>query len=652
MIVATAGHVDHGKSSLVRVLTGVDTDRLPEEKRRGLTIEPGFTYMAGPQGEILGFVDVPGHERFVGNMLAGVAAIDYVLFVVAADDGVMPQTREHLAILDLLNVRSGAVAITKVDRVPATRATEVTNEVTRLLEGTSLAGSSVYEVSVVSGRGVDALRLRLLTEASRHARVESEGRFRLSIDRSFSLSGAGLVVTGAVVSGTVAIGDYLQLSPKGYRVRVRDIRVHGRPAVRASAGDRAALNLIGGRLDREAALRGAWVVDGALHAPTRNLDAHLRLLPTAPKPVKHWLPVHVHLAAGHVTGHLALLGSDAIEPGGTGFVELILNEPVCALTGDRFIVRDQSARLTLGGGFVANPFAPSRGRTRAQRRATAVAMANGNSTLALAALLDIIGQEVDLDQFAIARDLRSEDATRMYSAAGLKFFQARGAKFGVAAARWSDLQQEVLCALEETHRQLPGHLGIREGTLAGCVGSRPSAALFKAALGELVAEEKVIRTGPWCHLPSHRPLAGPADLAAWRRVERIIESAGLRSPSLSALAEALDESVPDLMKILRRLECLGLIIRIAQNRFLTLRQAATLASIAEQLAAPDGTDDHAITVAAFREKSGIGRNMTIEVLEFFDRVGFTCRKGEYRRILREGREFFGEAGAEADEAAD
>lgn len=642
MIVASAGHVDHGKTSLVRALTGVDTDSLPEEKRRGLTIEPGFAYMGGPQGEVLGFVDVPGHERFVANMLAGVAAIDYVLLVVAADDGVMPQTREHVAILDLLGVKSGAVAITKADRVDAARRGEVAIQVAELLEGTSLADIPMYEVSVVSGIGIDALRLQLLTEAGRHRRASAGGRFRLSIDRSFSLSGAGLVVTGAVVSGSVEIGEYLLLSPAGQRVRVRDIRVHGRPATRAMAGDRAALNLTGDRLGREEAPRGAWVLDNALHAPTRNLDARFRLLPSAPKPVKHWLPVHVHLAAGHVTGHLALLGADAIAPGETGFVELILDEPVGALSGDRFIVRDQSARHTLGGGFVVNPFAPPRGRTRPQRRATAEALAITDPALALAALLEISGYEVDLGHFAISRDLGSEQAERIISAAKLRCFQAGGARFGVPAARWSTLQAEVLEALAELHRRVPDHLGCKENTLATLMSSRPSASVFRSVVSELIAQGRVARTGPWLHLPAHRPVPGPADLASWRQMERLIERDGLRAPSLSALAEALRQDAAEVLKTLHRLETLGFVIAVAKNRFFTLRQAAKLASIAERLAASDGEDGTALTAAAFREESGIGRNLTIEVLEYFDRTGLTRRKSGHRQILRRSSELFGE----------
>ena len=595
MIVASAGHVDHGKTSLVRALTGVDTDRLPEEKRRGLTIEPGFAYMGGPQGEILGFVDVPGHERFVGNMLAGVAAIDYVLLVVAADDGVMPQTREHVAILDLLGLKSGVVAITKTDRADSARRAEVAIQVAQLLEGTSLADIPMQQVSVIDGTGVDALRLHLLAEAGRHQRASESGRFRLSIDRSFSLQGAGLVVTGAVVSGAVDIGEYMLLSPAGERVRVRDIRVHGRPAARALAGDRAALNLTGDRLDRELAPRGAWVLNAALHAPSRNLDARFRLLASAPKPVKHWLPVHVHIAAGHVTGHLALLGADPIAPGNSGFVELILDEPVGALYGDRYIVRDQSARHTLGGGFVVNPFAPPRGRTRPQRKAAAEAMAIADPARALAALLEISGYEVDLVHFAIGRDLRPDDAERIFSTAGLRDFHSGGARFAVPATRWSALQSEMLEALTEVHRRLTDHLGAKEGTLATLIGTRPSRSLFRAALSELTAQGRLARTGPWLHLPSHRPVPNPADLASWRQIERLIERDGLRAPSLSALAEALRQDAVKVLKTLHRLETLGFVVAVARNRFFTLRQAAKLALVAERLAASPGEDGTALT---------------------------------------------------------
>ncbi len=643
MIVATAGHVDHGKTSLVRAVTGVDTDRLPEERRRGLTIEPGYAYLRGAGDEIVGFVDVPGHERFVANMLAGVAAIDFVVLVVAADDGVMPQTREHVAILDLLGVGAGIAAITKVDRVGAERVGEVKVELARLMDGTSLAGIDMLGISTVSGAGIDDLRGRLLGEAGRHQRAASAGRFRLSIDRSFNVAGAGLVVTGAVLSGSVSVGDHLLVSPAGCRVRVRELRAHARSAPRAVAGERVALNLSGERLAPELAPRGAWVLDETLHVPTRALEARFRLLSEAPKPLKHWLPVHVHLGAGHVTGHLALLGTEPIVPGQTGYVELVLGKPVAAVTGDRFIVRDQSARSTLGGGIVVNPYAPARGRTRPQRRAAAEALAQPDHSLALAGLLGIEGYEVNFEHFIVGRDIAEADAARLFDASQVRLFTAAGTRLAVPASRWSALQAELDQVLASHHSNAPDHIGLREGTLAAAIASHPSPRFFRAVLGEMIACKRITRTGPWLHLHDHRPTPTAGDLAAWRRIETLTEREGLRAPPLSELSCSLGEEPKEVLKMLRRLECLGLVVAIAKNHFLTMRQIVTLSRLAEALGAVrEGEQSDGLTASVFREKSGIGRNQTIEVLEYFDRAGLTRRKGVRRCLLKTSAEIFGE----------
>ncbi len=640
MIVATAGHVDHGKTSLVKALTGVDTDRLVEEKRRGVTIEPGFAYLRGRRDVVLGFVDVPGHERFVANMLAGVASVDFVLLVVAADDGVMPQTIEHVAILDLLGVSRGIVVLTKVDRAGTHRVAEVEAEVARLLDGTSLAGSPVHRVSAVSGHGVDGVRTALFEEATRFRQAAATGRFRLSIDRSFHMKGAGLVVTGAVVSGTAAIGDYLMLSPTGRRVRIRDIRVCGDPARNASAGDRAALNVAGDNLERHHASRGACVLDEALHAPTRVLDASFRLLPSAPKPIAHWLPVHVHLGACHVTGHLALLGHEPIVPGARGFVELILNEPISALTGDRFIVRDQSATCTLGGGRVVDPFPPARGRTRPARRAVVEALANPNADLAFESLLEVAPREVDLDRFELARNLERGEAERLYARTKLIRFSATGSNFGIAAGRWQALHDRLLEVLAHVHREAPRQRGIKRNDLARLAGSRESPVVLDALLACLLAGRRIARTGPWLHLPGHRPVLSAAELATWRTMEEAIQRDGLRAPSVSALAASLDMDVVEVAGALRRFEDLGLLAGVARNRFMTMRQAAHLAGIAEQLARPGDGETIGFTASAFKDVSGVGRNITIEVLEYFDRIGLTRRRGAHRRVLRSGNELF------------
>ena len=305
MIIGTAGHIDHGKTALVRALTGVETDRLPEEQARGITLDLGFAYQEIDSGEVLGFVDVPGHERLMHNMVAGAAGIDYVILVVAADDGPMPQTREHLEILDLLGLERGLVALTKIDRVPPARVSQAAAEVRALLQGRALAEAPVFPVNALSGDGIAPLARHLHGAAADLPARRGDGRFRLAVDRSFSIAGAGTVVTGIVLDGRVRPGDRLLVSPAGHPVRVRRLHAQGRPAQEGRAGQRCALNLAD--LHRDAVGRGDLVLAPALHLPTRRLDLRLRVLAGEPAPLKHWTPVHCHLGAAHLTGRVAEL---------------------------------------------------------------------------------------------------------------------------------------------------------------------------------------------------------------------------------------------------------------------------------------------------------------------------------------------------------
>jgi len=364
MIVGTAGHIDHGKTSLVKALTGIDADRLKEEKERGITVDLGFAYQPQDDGQVLGFVDVPGHEKLVRNMLAGATGIDHVMLVVAADDGPMPQTREHLAILDLLGLQSGVVALSKCDLVDETRLQQVGQEIRTLLCGTGLEHASVLPVSSISGAGLDALAQHL-----RAARVQApartrEGHFRLAIDRSFTLSGIGTVVTGTAVSGRVKVGDRLRLSPSGLEVRVRGLHAQNQTAEEGVAGQRLALNLVG--VEKQQVQRGHWLVHDELHAPTQRIAARLRLLPSEAKALAHWTPVHLHLGAEDVNARVALLEGSSLQPGGHALVQFDLDRPIGALRGDRFIIRDQSALRTLGGGQVVDPYPPPTRRHRTQ----------------------------------------------------------------------------------------------------------------------------------------------------------------------------------------------------------------------------------------------------------------------------------------------
>ncbi|MEK7206452.1 MAG: selenocysteine-specific translation elongation factor, partial [Pseudomonadota bacterium] len=328
MIIGTAGHIDHGKTALIKALTGVDADRLKEEKARGITIDLGYAYAPLPDGEVLGFIDVPGHERFVHNMLAGVTGIDAVLLVVAADDGVMPQSREHLDILDLLGVTQGIVALTKIDRVSPERLIEVQAEIEQLLGGTGLTGSPVFPVSSIHGDGVGALRTHLqLAAATAQARA-NDGRFRLAVDRCFTLAGSGTVVTGTVFAGRVRVGDKLLVSPAGREVRVRGIHAQNRAAEQGEAGQRCALNLAG--VEKNDIARGDWVLDPAAHAPTSRFDAQLHVPVSATRTLRHWTPVHVHLGSTDVMAHVSILAGTNIEPGASGFVQLVLEQPVGA----------------------------------------------------------------------------------------------------------------------------------------------------------------------------------------------------------------------------------------------------------------------------------------------------------------------------------
>jgi selenocysteine-specific elongation factor len=366
MIVGTAGHIDHGKTALIRALTGVDTDRLKEEKARGISIDLGYAYLPGPDGKILGFVDVPGHEKFVHNMLAGATGIDFALLVIAADDGVMPQTLEHLAIIDLLGISHGVVALTKIDLVSAERREEATNEIRDALRETGLRSAEIVPVSAVSSENVDVLRDKLF-DAAKQFESTAAGRFRLAVDRCFTLAGIGTVVTGTVLSGSVSIGDHIVVSPSGIAARVRSIHAQNKPAQRGIAGERCALNLAGEGVTKDAICRGDVVLDPALHAPSTRIDATLKLLGSEEKPITQWMPARLHHGASEVAARVVLLQSAPISPGSEGRIQLVLERAIAASEGDKFILRDTTSQRTIGGGRFLDLRAPERHRKSPER---------------------------------------------------------------------------------------------------------------------------------------------------------------------------------------------------------------------------------------------------------------------------------------------
>jgi selenocysteine-specific elongation factor len=622
VIIGTAGHIDHGKTSLVKALTGVDADRLKEEKERGITLDLGYAYSSLPNGEVLGFIDVPGHERLVHNMLAGATGIDFVLLVVAADDGPMPQTREHLQILTLLGLARGAVALTKTDRVTKQRLDEAQAEVTSLLVGTLLEGSPIFPLSSVSGEGVESLSKYLEQAASTMAIRPEAGNFRLAVDRCFTLAGPGTVVTGTVFSGTVNVGDQVLLSPSGIAVRVRGIHAQNRPSEVGLTGQRCALNIAGADFDKHAVRRGDWVLAKPAHAPTQRLDVRLHLLASADRALRHWSPVHFHLGSIDVTARVALLGDEVLNPGCSGLAQLVLDRPIGALRGDRFIIRDQSASRTVGGGMVLDIFPPERKRRTPERLAILAALEQSSTQAALQGLLDVSSNGVDLAQFIITFNLSPAEAEELRH--DVPLVEICGIAFSVEV--WAALRQSVLERLAELHRISPDELGPNANRLRNLVAPRLPRAIFSSLLGSMREEGSVIHSGPWLHLPQHRIILSAGDQEIWRLLAPLLRENLFQPPRVRDLAHDLKVAEPRMRLLLQQLAAMGEVYKVAHDHYFMPKSVESLVAIAREIAAqqPEGK----ITAAEFRDRIGTGRKLAIQILEFFDGSAVTRRAGD------------------------
>ena len=631
MIVGTAGHVDHGKTALVRALTGVDTDRLKEEKERGITIDLGFAYLPTPNAEILGFVDVPGHEKFVHNMLAGAGGIDFVLLVVAADDGVMPQTREHLAIVDLLGVDRGIVALTKIDLVSVERREAIAIEVRQSLEGTGLAGSEIVPVSSISGEGVDALRTRLFAAAQAIERRTANGRFRLAVDRSFSLVGVGTVVTGTVLSGAVSVGDEVKISPSGPSARVRSIHAQNCPAGRGYAGERCALNLAGDGIAKDAVHRGDVVLDPKLHAPSDRIDASLRLLRCELKPITQWMPVRLHHIAAEVGARVVLLNDGPIVPGDEARIQLVLDRPIAAAAGDRFVLRDASAQRTIGGGRFIDLRAPARKRRTVERMAQLDAHTIEDPARALTALLNCAPGYVDLTGFARDRALGEADVESIAKELAVIRIPAAGKIVALSPARWLELKRDISERLTAFHADNPAMAGMGAEALRRQLGLRLPVPAFSAALQALAGVKEVVLDGASVRLPNHSARLTPADEKLWRAIRPLLAGdERFRPPRVRDVCAMIGRSEGDARRLCKLLGRLGEVDEVAPDHFFLHDTVLEMAEIAGDIAAkaPGGQ----FAAAAFRDRLNNGRKVAIQILEFFDRHGVTLRRGDLRRI--------------------
>lgn len=616
MIVTTAGHIDHGKTALIKALTGTDTDRLPEEKARGITVDLGFAYRRLPDGTTIGFVDVPGHERLVKTMMAGASGTDLALIAVAADDGVMPQTFEHIAVLDLLGIRHAIVAITKSDKAAPERLDAVRTKIEQALAPTAMANAEILACSSLTGDGIPEL-IAAIEHAAGKPPAPQPGRFRLAVDRSFLLPGIGLVAAGTVHSGTIRLNDTITVAPAGLELRVRAIHVHDQAATQGHAGQRVALNLVGVRAEKSVVTRGTWLIDPALQQSTTRLDVQLRLLPGEAAALKHWTPVHIHLGTATSTGRVGL--NTPIAPGDTAFAQLVLDTPIAALASDRFALRDASAQRTIGGGRVIDPFPAS--RRPPNRPALLAAASLPDPAEAFAALLEASPNGLDPAAFRRARNLPDGESI---TAAGIG-----AGSLAFAPRIWAAHQDKILAALREHHDTNIDVWGVTTPELAATFphALRPTIPML---LRHLAESGRLARTGQLWHEPGRTLTLTPTDTVLWEDAQSALLQAGLDPPRLTFLAERLGTDLVVLRTLLDKLACIGWLHRASSAYYLMPVTAARLADAARECASE--SPDQLLTVGRFRDRTGTGRHATMPILEFFDRIGFTRRLNEGRRI--------------------
>ncbi len=627
IIVGTAGHIDHGKTALVKALTGIDTDRLAEEKRRGITIDLGFAHLEvlGTGGETLrfGFVDVPGHERFVRNMLAGVGGIDLVLFVIAADEGIKPQTREHFDICRLRAVKRGITVLTKVDLADQ-ETLEITKlEVKEFLHGSFLEKSSIIPVSAISSAGLDQLKQELVHEANEVTARDSTAIARLPIDRVFTMKGFGTVVTGTLIAGTIRKEDELQLFPSGKRLRVRGVQIHGQRAEKAMAGERTALNIAG--VDKDELARGMMLAAPGLLHVTSRIDVKLSLLPTA-KPLKSGARVHFHAFTSEAIATVNLYREKNLKPGQEDFARLRLSAPVLLVPGDRFIIRQFSPVVTIGGGIVLDT-TPLKKAVPSARLDFLKLQAESDAKPALLARIRRREDGLDIEEL-VAETGQTKENTRNAVADLVK---------SAAVARFGDflIEQATLVALADKVQQFVADFHARNPLVAGISREalREQAGLpgatFDAVLATLIAENKLAVTAELVHLHGRGVVMKDEEARSRKVIEQAFASAGLKVPALKDVLGGLKIDKMRAQKIVTLLLREKILIKISDD--LVFHQTP-LAELRRKLAAEKARSPK-LDVGRFKDLTGVSRKYAIPLLEYLDRERVTKRVGEGRVIL-------------------
>jgi len=628
VIIGTAGHVDHGKTELIRALTGKDTDRLQEEKKRGISIDLGFAPFQLPDGRLAGVVDVPGHERFIHNMLAGIGGIDLVLLVVDVTEGVMPQTREHVEIMDLLQIAKGLVVLTKTDLIDDEEWLDlVEEEVREALSGTFLAGSPFFRVSAYTGRGLDEL-IKAIDETTKELSPRDEkAPLRLPVDRVFSMPGFGTIVTGTVLAGTVYNGMNVSVLPAGKTARVRQIQVHGTPAEKAVAGQRAAVNLSG--LDKTLLSRGSVLDEpGSLEA-TYLLDAKLKHLAGAPRKIRNMTRVHVYLGTGRAVGRIVLLDRDELEPGGEAPVQFRLEKKLVAQNGDRFIIRSFSPMTTIGGGIVldARPQRHKRFRKEVLERLEELAKGDLSAPLMQRIRREAALTEKDLlKQSGLAPEVFRELVDRLVEEE--KIIRQKGLL--VDAAALDGWEQKLLAALDDFHRTRHLAPGMSRAELKSALPGEIADKVYDWLLARLAAAGKLVESDDLVALSSHIPEPAADEKMQLERLAAIYEKGGFMPPTVSEAAGEAGLKPAEIESFFAYLVQKGTLIRLDEQFYLHSKHFRQ----AKRELCKHFRENKTLSAGEFREKLGSTRKFILPLLQTFDRLKWTRRLGSDRVLWR------------------
>jgi selenocysteine-specific elongation factor len=628
LIIATAGHVDHGKTSLVRNLTGVETDRLEEERRRGLSISLGYAYWRPDSRTTIGFIDVPGHRRFINNMISGISGIDLGLLVVAADDGPMPQTREHLQVMSLLGVDSYVLAVSKCDRVSEQRIDAVCAEMESLLP----EDTSAFRISNITGGGIDELRSHLEKRARDRIGRSAKGPFRMSVDRAFTLQGVGLVVTGTIASGVVETGENLLLQPQGIALRVRSVHTQDKPSPAGRAGERCALN-VSGNVHKDDIERGDWVVAKNSIEPTARFDTRIHLLPDAPFPLKNLAGVKLHIGAKHCAARLLLLNDgdtrqSRLRPGESAFAQILTERPIHCCHGDRFLLRDNGETATLGGGIVLDPRGPNVRRSSTSRIAYLAAMAQNDVRQAISDTLSDTRRVLDYDAMLHAWNLDPDDRPGG-DLSDIARIETDQGELWLAESRWSKLKEQILESLRDYHERQPDKPGVQLKKLASMTLARDEQRLFQPAVVQLIRSGDMVLKDGLLSASGFETRLDEQDDRDWQAISAYLRMSGRQIPGFSRLRDECGLDKTQFEQCLNRALRDRRIVKITPERYAETSVVNEFAQGVLNLT----RDKPTLTVAELRDLMGCGRNVLIEILEYFDSLGFTRRTGNSRIVL-------------------